>query len=237
MDTVYSPEMDKFLTERKIMVMVHRYFKDYKDQLEAAYKQESSDYRFFAVGSALKKEGRSWIDGLLSRGIQHFVVDMAHGDSRPCVETVKYIKSHLLPNGKIIAGDVATKSGFRRLEEAGAWAIRCGIGSGCFVPDTLVMTPDKGLIPIQDLRIRDAVYTHTGDIKQIIGTLNYETKEDIVVVNDKIECTKNHEFYVLHKKYEDIVDEENIDKFAEWIRAEDLTEEYYLIELDLQKKI
>lgn len=232
MDTVYSPEIDSLLTSNNIMVMVHRYFKNYKEQLEYAYQPQSSDYRFFAVGSIVKDSGRKWVDGLLENGIKHFVVDMAHGDSSACVNTVKYINKQIDDSGKIIAGNVATKSGFRRLEEAGSWAIRCGIGCGCFTPNTLVMTSEKVLVPIQYLNIGDMVYTHTGEVKKIIGVLSYETEEDIVVINNKIECTKNHEFYVLHKKYEKIINKENISKFAEWIQAKNLIDDYMLIKLD-----
>jgi hypothetical protein len=230
MDTVYSKELDKLLTDNKIMTSVHRYFKDYKGQLEAAYsdKSRSCDYRFFAVGSILGG-GKKWIDGLFSSGVRHFLVDMAHGDSEACVETVKYLKNKIGDEGKIIAGNVATKSGFRRLEEAGAWGIRVGIGSGCFTPDMKVNTPN-GEIKICDLKIGDKVFTHTGKDREIEAVLTYETDVDLVVVNGKIESTENHEYYVLHKKFENIVNEENIHQLAEWIRADNLTENYFLIE-------
>lgn len=128
MDTVYSLEIDKFLTSNKIMVMVHRYFKDYKEQLNHS-PGFSTDYRFYAVGSSITEKGKNWIDGLIDSGIKHFVVDMAHGDSFACCETTRYIKNKC-NDSKIIAGNVAVKSGFRRLQEAGAWAIRVGVGSG-----------------------------------------------------------------------------------------------------------
>lgn len=230
MDTVYSLELDALLTSKKIMVMVHRYFQNYKEQLDNS-PGESSDYRFYAVGSIMTEKGKQWIDGLLDAGIKHFVVDMAHGDSKACCDTTKYICSKS-PSIKVIAGNVAVKSGFRRLQSAGAWAIRTGIGSGCFIPNTIVNTKNKGNIPIEKIEIGDVVYTHTGDPEEVIALLSYDTDEDIIEINEKINCTKNHEFYVIHKKYKDIVDENNIDKFAEWIPAENLTEDYFLIELD-----
>jgi len=230
MNTVYSLELDELLTKNKIMVMVHRYFKDYKEQLENS-PGFSTDYRFYAVGSIITEKGKQWIDGLLDAGIKHFVVDMAHGDSAACVDTTKYLTSKS-SDIQVIAGNVAVKSGFRRLQEAGAWAIRCGVGSGCFTPNTLVNVVDRGMIPIKDVKIGDYVYTHTGDKQEVVALLNYETNEDIVEINNKIECTKNHELYVVHKKYKDSVNEENIHQFAEWIRAEDVTDDYFLIELE-----
>ena len=53
---------------------------------------------------------------------------MAHGDSKLCVDTIKYLRAKNV--NKIMAGNVVTKSGFGRLEEAGADYIRVGIGNG-----------------------------------------------------------------------------------------------------------
>ena len=231
MNTVYSPEIDKFLTENKVMVMVHRYFKNFEEQLNFALEPKSNDYRFFAVGSISRPEGKEWIDGLLNAGITHFVVDMAHGDTGICANTVDYINMKIGNSGKIIAGNVATKSGFRRLEKAGAWAIRCGIGSGCFVPETLVKT-SNGMKQIKDIKIGDLVYTHTGELEEVIVLISYETKESLIKINNKIKCTQNHEFYVVNKKYKDVVNEDNMDKYAEWKRADELTEDYMMIELE-----
>ena len=83
---------------------------------------------------------QEWIDYLISIGVRHFCVDMAHGDSKPCIETIKYIRKkvgeELIKGNKgwqnlhIIAGNVATAEGFKRLQEAGANGIRVGIASG-----------------------------------------------------------------------------------------------------------
>jgi len=229
MDTVYSPEIDEFLTNKKILVMVHRYFKDYKEQLENS-PGFSTDYRFYAVGSIVTDSGKKWIDGLIDVGIKHFVVDMAHGDSMACYETTRYITKRVA-DAKVIAGNVAVKSGFRRLQEAGAWAIRVGVGSGCFTPNMEVMTSD-GLKPICVVEIGDEVYTHTGELKDVMALIKYKTDEIIYKINKKIECTGNHEFYVIHKKYRDIVDETNYMKYAKWIRADELNEDYFMLEIE-----
>jgi IMP dehydrogenase len=177
MDMVYSKDIDALLTSKKIMTSVHRYFKDYKEQLKASASKKSSDYRFFAVGS-LQGKGKAWIDGLLKEGIKHFLVDMAHGDSKSCVDTVRYLKESIGNNGKIIAGNVATKSGFRRLEEAGAWAIRVGIGSGSicstrlntgFGVPLLVSVEDCALVRDKALIIADGGIKYPGDIAKAIA--------------------------------------------------------------------
>lgn len=124
MDTVYSKRLDRFLTGRKVMVIVHRYYNSAAEQLKAAYKPVSSPWRFFAVG-----QDRKWITQLAQAGITHFCADFAHGDSKVCIDTVKFIRE-LVPQADIMAGAVATPGGFQRLEEAGADMIRCGVGCG-----------------------------------------------------------------------------------------------------------
>jgi hypothetical protein len=224
MDRVYSKEMDKFLTSWNIPVVVHRYFKDYKEQLNAAYIPKSDEHRFFAVGSL---KNRAWIDGLLGEGIKHFCVDMAHGDTSLCVETTKYLVSQ---GAMVMAGNVATKSGFCRLQDVGAWMIRVGIGSGCFTPDTPVMTKD-GYKKISEISVGDIVFTHTGELEEVTDLISYETDEELYKINDQIECTSNHEFYVIHRDHQYNVNEDNIHHYAKWIRADELSEDYLLIEL------
>ncbi|HEW91202.1 MAG TPA: guanosine monophosphate reductase, partial [Thermotogaceae bacterium] len=57
------------------------------------------------------------------------VVDTAHGHSKKVIETVKNIK-HNWPDLPIIAGNVATKEGTEALINAGADAVKVGVGPG-----------------------------------------------------------------------------------------------------------
>ena len=127
MDMVYSKELGDKLNVNKIPYVVHRYFKNSITQIEASC--DNNNYQFFAVGSIIKKSNIEWINNLINYGITNFCIDMAHGDSKGCVDTIKYIKENN-PNSIIMAGNIATRSGFARLEEAGADMIRCGVGSG-----------------------------------------------------------------------------------------------------------
>jgi len=176
MDTVYSKELDRLLTKSNMIVTVHRYFKGFKEQIEAVGEASSNDNRFFSVGSIPKSQ--EWIDGLLNLGIKHFLIDMAHGDSSACVRTIEYIKSKIGDGGKIIAGNVATKSGFRRLEEAGAWGVRVGLGSGSicstrqntgFGVPLLTSVEDCELVRDSAYIIADGGMKYPGDIAKAIA--------------------------------------------------------------------
>ena len=157
------------------------------------------------------------------------VVDVAHGDSGLVVKTIERVKRKY-PHLDVIGGNIATRDGFMRLVHAGADGVRVGIGGGCFTPDSLVKT-EHGLKPIQDICVNDMVYTHLGELQKVVELFIYEKDEELCVIND-IECTENHEFYVLHKSSQDLVNESNIHQYAEWVSASDLNEDYFLIELE-----
>lgn len=68
---------------------------------------------------------------------------------------------------------------------------------------------------ITNVRMGDEVYTHTGELKTVTHTHEFSDKKEIVEINNTIECTPNHEFYVVHEKYADKVTDNNIHEYAE----------------------
>ncbi len=68
-------------------------------------------------------------EALLDAEVDVIVVDTAHGHSRGVIEAVKRIKS-ISNYAQVIAGNVATAEGARALVDAGADAIKVGIGPG-----------------------------------------------------------------------------------------------------------
>ena len=102
---------------------------------------------------------------------------------------------------------------------------------GCFLPTTLVYTKN-GFKQIQNVNINDYVYTHTGEYKKVINKFKYKNYKDIVSING-IYSTNNHHYYVINKKYKNLVTEKNISEYAEWVAAENLNSEYLLIEKNM----
>lgn len=66
---------------------------------------------------------------LRDAGVDVIVVDTAHGHSRGVVDAVRLVKKNL-PGLDIVAGNVATAEGTRALIEAGADAVKVGVGPG-----------------------------------------------------------------------------------------------------------
>jgi IMP dehydrogenase len=68
-------------------------------------------------------------EALHDAGVDVLVLDVAHADSDITLDAIRNIKRSL-PEVELIAGNVATKEGTEDLIEAGADAVKVGIGSG-----------------------------------------------------------------------------------------------------------
>lgn len=66
---------------------------------------------------------------LLAAGADLLVLDIAHGHSDLALEMLRRLKAEY-PKAEIMAGNVATPEGVRDLAEAGADAVKVGVGSG-----------------------------------------------------------------------------------------------------------
>ncbi|WP_290637403.1 IMP dehydrogenase [Aquisalimonas sp.] len=80
-----------------------------------------------AVGTGGDTEGR--VDALCRAGADVIVVDTAHGHSRGVLQRVSWVKKHY-PQVQVIGGNIATGAAARALVEAGADAVKVGIGPG-----------------------------------------------------------------------------------------------------------
>lgn len=78
-----------------------------------------------AVGTALDMEREAL---LIDAGVDVFVVDTAHGHSSRVIEKVRALKKQFKID--VIAGNVATADGTKALIDAGADAVKVGIGGG-----------------------------------------------------------------------------------------------------------
>ena len=112
-----------------------------KDILKAdthpeASKDSSGKLR---VGAALGTGGDSHerLEKLVAAGVDVVVVDTAHGHSKGVIERVREIKRHH-PDLQVIAGNIATGDAARMLVDAGADAVKVGIGPGSICTTRIV---------------------------------------------------------------------------------------------------
>ncbi len=115
---------------------------------------------------------------LVEKGVDVLVVDSAHGHSRNVIETVAAIKQKMLID--VIAGNVATVEGARALANAGADAVKVGIGpgsicttriiSGIGVPQlSAIANAAKGLAGSDIPIIADGGIRFSGDITKALA--------------------------------------------------------------------
>jgi IMP dehydrogenase len=73
----------------------------------------------------------------VNAGADVLIVDIAHGHSDHAIRTVGALKARF-PAVEVVAGNVATAAGVRELAEAGADAVKVGVGSGSICVTRLV---------------------------------------------------------------------------------------------------
>jgi IMP dehydrogenase len=93
-----------------------------------ACKDEQGRLRV-AAATTVGEEGFTRTEGLINAGVDLVVVDTAHGHSKRVLEAVNRIKR--MSNAvQVLAGNIATADGAKALIDAGADAIKVGIGPG-----------------------------------------------------------------------------------------------------------
>ncbi|GAB3661870.1 IMP dehydrogenase [Ramlibacter alkalitolerans] len=88
-----------------------------------------------AVGVGEGTEER--VECLVKAGVDAIVVDTAHGHSKGVIDRVRWVKQNY-PQVDVIGGNIATGSAARALVEAGADAVKVGIGPGSICTTRIV---------------------------------------------------------------------------------------------------
>ena len=175
MDTVCEQEMALAMARLGGVGVIHRFLPiDSQAAMIEKVKLESADYVVgAAVGTDHDAVERS--KALVASGCDVLVLDIAHGHAEHAIEAIKTIKD-ALPDTDIIAGNVATQGGAEDLYEAGADAIKVGVGpggvcttrmvAGVGVPQLTAIADARGLpVPI----IADGGIKTSGDIAKAIA--------------------------------------------------------------------
>lgn len=129
-----------------------------------------------AVGVGGDTEQR--IEALVEAGVDVIVVDTAHGHSQAVIDRAGWVKKRY-PQVQVIAGNIVTGEAARALLDAGADAVKVGVGPGSIcttrivtgigVPQItsidLVATALKGEIPL----IADGGIRYSGDIPKALA--------------------------------------------------------------------
>ena len=122
MDTVIGPELAEVIIANGGMPIFHR-FASLETQL--GWVKRFGTNMFISTGV-----GKPEITfRLLEAGAAGVCIDVAHGHSTVMFEVIKNIKAHF-PSAQVIAGNVCSPMAYQDLVNAGADAVKVGIGPG-----------------------------------------------------------------------------------------------------------
>jgi len=114
------------------MALIHR-FMDKERQLnivrKLADKHGKTVWSHVGFSVGVQVEDTRTVDRFALQGAKILCVDVAHGDSKLCIDMCKRIHD-IYPDILFIAGNVATGEGAKRLWEAGVDIVKVGVGSG-----------------------------------------------------------------------------------------------------------
>jgi IMP dehydrogenase len=148
-------------------------------KVEHASRATVDDKGRLRVGVAIGVQPRDYerAEALVEAGADVLVLDIAHGHADHCIEMVRRIRKGI-PTAQIVAGNVATREGARELTEAGADAIKVGIGPGSICTTRIV----TGFGVPQLTAIMDSVagVQDTGRAIPIIADGGIKTSGDLV---------------------------------------------------------
>lgn len=110
--------------------------KDLKKRKEFPNANKDS-YGRLRVGAAVGVGQFDRVKALIEADVDVLVLDSAHGHSKNVIESIKQIKKDY-PQIEIIAGNIATKEATKALCEAGADAVKVGMGPGSICTTRIV---------------------------------------------------------------------------------------------------
>lgn len=127
-----------------------------------------------AAGVGVTADVMERVDALCEAGVDAIIIDTAHGHSKGVIETLKRVKAQY-PDLQVVVGNIATADAAKMLAEAGADAVKVGIGPGSIcttriiagvgVPQlSAVMMVAEGLKGTGVPLIADGGIRFTGDI-------------------------------------------------------------------------
>jgi IMP dehydrogenase/GMP reductase len=150
------------------------------------------------VGAAVGVFDFERAESLIRAGVDVLVVDSAHGHSGNVIQTVAEIKRRF--DIDVIAGNVATAEGAKALADAGADAVKVGIGPGCFAAGTRVLMADATYKNIEDVRAGDRVINMHGRPVTVVRAWCTGVREVMAVRHTasprETLVTPDHRYYV-----------------------------------------
>lgn len=160
-----------------------------------------------AAAIGISEDRYKRIEKLIEAGVDAIVIDTAHGHSQNVLKAIKEIKK-LYSDIDIIAGNIATSDGAKALIDAGADAIKIGIGAGSIcttriiagigVPQLTAISDASEIAKKNNVgSIADGGIKYSGDIVKAFAigadaimagglfSSTYEAPGDVIIIDGK----------------------------------------------------
>lgn len=128
MDTITEANMAIAMNELGGLGILHR-FMNTPQQVEEVAKMKAAGCKIISASVGVGEESKERAKALVQAGVNLLTLDIAHGHSVQMLETMKWLKD-TFPQVELIAGNMAMPEAAQELIEAGADAIKVGIGPG-----------------------------------------------------------------------------------------------------------
>jgi IMP dehydrogenase len=136
-----------------------------------------------AAGVGVTADVLERVTELVKNGVDAVVIDTAHGHSKGVIETTRLVKKQF-PDLQVVVGNIATAEAARALVDAGADAVKVGIGPGSICTTRIIAgigIPQLSAIYVvaKELKgtgipvIADGGIRYTGDIVKAIAAGAY----------------------------------------------------------------
>lgn len=174
MDTVCEVDMAIEMARLGGIGMLHRFL---SIDHQVAMVKQVKDAGPLLVGAAIgtDRDALPRAEALAAAGADILVLDIAHGHADHAIDVLRHVKG-ALPEVDVMAGNVATRDGALDLAEAGADAVKVGVGpggvcttrlvAGVGVPQLTAIADCAGIeVPV----VADGGIRGSGDIAKALG--------------------------------------------------------------------
>jgi IMP dehydrogenase len=129
MDTVTGPRMAIAIEKAGGLGVLHRFYSKEKKINWTRFVAQNNANVAVSLGIGDPAKVTNWAKKLVENRANILVVDVAHGHQKRVLECVEMIRNHI-DDITIIAGNIATPEAASHLWNAGADAVKIGIGPG-----------------------------------------------------------------------------------------------------------
>jgi len=164
----------------KLTSMVFR--KDINDQLDFPLEIHDEMKRLISVAAINTHDYKERTKVLVNAGVDVVAIDSSDGHTQYQADAIKWINENY-PHIPVIAGNIITKEGFRFLVEAGAKAIKVGMGGGSICITQEQKGTGRGLATtIIDVVVeRDKYFKETGKYIPIAADGGVTSTKDVTI--------------------------------------------------------